>query len=95
MSSKLTVSQSPKARASLALSKPKAGARCMASATTVDADEVLDVAVEHGRVEGAAAEVLRGGTGGLGEERQPAPRGGGVVVVLPRNLAAPPRQARS
>ena len=35
MSAKLTVSQSPKARASLALSKPKAGARCMASATTV------------------------------------------------------------
>jgi hypothetical protein len=35
MSGKLTVSQSPKARASLALSKPKAGARCIASATTV------------------------------------------------------------
>ena len=33
--------------------------------------------------------MLWGGTGGLGEERQPAPRGGGsVVVVLPRDLAA-------
>ena len=33
-----------------------------------DADEVLDVAVEHGRVEGVAAEVLRGDAGRLGKE---------------------------
>ena len=35
MAAKLAVTQSPKARAWMALSKPKAGARCMTSAITV------------------------------------------------------------
>ena len=35
IAAKLAAIHSPKARASRALSKPKAGARCMTSATTV------------------------------------------------------------
>ena len=35
IAAKLAVTQSPKARAALALSKPKVGARCMTSAITV------------------------------------------------------------
>ena len=92
MAAKFAVTHSPKARASRALSKPKAGARCMASAMTV----VLHAA---GRVQQLHAAVVARHQGALGRGQRHVELARGRArrppAAVPRSRSAPGRRRRS